>query len=162
MCSLVNLSDRSYEITAEGLAALEAEIAELEGEGRREMADRIRTARAWGDLKENAEYHDAKNSQAHLETKILRLQDRRRSAIVIEAGSTDGTVAMGSTVVARDEESGREKTYELVSATEADPTAGKLSIEAPLARSLMGASEGDVVDFEAPRGTRRLRVISIS
>ena len=156
------MSDRSYEITPAALAALEAELAELEGEGRRQMAERIKTARAWGDLKENAEYHDAKDAQAHLETKILSLQDRRRNAIVVEGGSSDGTAALGCTVVTRDEESGRETTYQLVPATEADPPAGKLSIEAPLAKSLMGASEGDVVDFEAPRGTRRLRVVSVS
>ncbi|MEJ7894262.1 MAG: transcription elongation factor GreA [Solirubrobacteraceae bacterium] len=155
------MSGRSYEITADGLAALEAEIEEIEGPGRRAMADRIRTARAWGDLKENAEYHDAKNAQAHLETKLLRLQDRRRNAIVVEVGKTDGAVALGSTVVARDEASGRETTYVLVTATEAAPTEGKLSIEAPLARSLMGAREGDVVDFEAPRGTRSMRVLSV-
>ncbi|MGI8623670.1 MAG: GreA/GreB family elongation factor [Solirubrobacteraceae bacterium] len=156
------MSERSYEITPEALEALEREIAELEGEGRREMAERIRTARAWGDLKENAEYHDAKNSQAHLETKILRLQDRRRNAIVVEPGVGDGSAAMGSTVAVRDEESGRETTYELVGATEADPAQRRLSIEAPLARSLLGARVNDVVGFEAPRGTRRLRVISVS
>jgi transcription elongation factor GreA len=156
------MSERSYEITPEALAALEAELAELEGEARREMAERIRTARSWGDLKENAEYHDAKDAQAHLETKIRRLQDRRRNAIVVEGGSSDGSAALGSTVVARDEESGRESTYVLVPATEAAPTEGKLSIEAPLARSLMGARPGDVVDFAAPRGTRRLRVVSVS
>ena len=156
------MADRSYEITPDALAALDAELAELEGAGRRAMAERIKTARAWGDLKENAEYHDAKDAQAHLETKILRLQDRRRNAIVVEGGSADGTAALGSTVVARDEDSGRETTYRLVGATEAAPTEGKLSIEAPLARSLLGAREGDVVDFEAPRGTRRLRVLSVS
>ena len=155
------MTDRSYEITTEALAALEAELAELEGPARREMAERIKTARAWGDLKENAEYHDAKDAQAHLETKILRLQDRRRNAILVEVGDTSGTAALGSTVVARDEESGRESTYRLVGATEASPTDGRLSIEAPLAKSLLGASEGDVVDFEAPRGTRRLRIVSV-
>jgi len=155
------MSDRSYEISPKALEALEREIAELEGEGRREMAERIRTARAWGDLKENAEYHDAKNSQAHLETKILRLQDRRRHAVVIEPGAGDGSVALGSRVVVADEESGRETTYEIVSATEADPAAGRLSIEAPIAQSLLGARVGDVVGFEAPRGTRRLRLISV-
>lgn len=156
------MTDRSYEITAEGLAALEAELAELEGEGRNEMAERIKTARAWGDLSENAEYHAAKEAQAHLETNIMRLRDRRRNAIIVEPGSTDGSAALGSTVVTRDEESGRETTYTLVSATEASPTEGKLSIESPLARSLMGAREGEVVAFEAPRGTRRLRVVSVS
>lgn len=155
------MSDRSYEISPKALEALEREIGELEGEGRREMAERIRTARAWGDLKENAEYHDAKNSQAHLETKILRLQDRRRHAVVIEPGAGDGSVALGSRVVVADEESGRETTYNIVSATEADPAAGRLSIEAPIAQSLLGARVGDVVGFEAPRGTRRLRLISV-
>lgn len=156
------MSDRSYEISPEALEALEREIAELEGEGRREMAERIRTARAWGDLKENAEYHDAKNSQAHLETKILRLQDRRRNAVVIEPGEGDGSVALGSQVVVRDEESARETAYAIVSATEADPAAGRLSIEAPLAQSLLGGRADAVVDFEAPRGTRRLRIVSVS
>jgi transcription elongation factor GreA len=154
------VNDRSYEITPSALAALEAELAGLEGAARREMADRIRTARAWGDLKENAEYHDAKDAQAHLETKILRLQDRRRHAIVVEPETGD-VVTLGSTVVARDEESERETTYELVSATEADPAAGRLSIEAPLARSLLGAKAGDVVNFEAPRGARRMRVVRV-
>jgi transcription elongation factor GreA len=126
------------------------------------MAERIKTARGWGDLKENAEYHDAKDAQAHLETKIRLLQDRRRHAIVVEGGTVDGMAALGSTVVARDEESGRETTYELVSATEAAPADGRLSIESPLAKSLLGAREGDVVDFEAPKGVRRLRVVSVS
>jgi transcription elongation factor GreA len=154
------LSDRSYEITPEGLAALEAELAELEGPSRRAMAARIKTAREWGDLKENAEYHDAKDAQAHLETKIKRLQDRRRNAIVVQPSASDGTAKLGSTVVVDDD--GRERTYVLVSATEAAPTEGKLSIESPLAHSLLGAQAGDTVDFEAPRGTRSLRIMSVS
>ena len=152
-------SDRSYEITPEALAALEAELAELEGEGRREMAERIKTARAWGDLKENSEYHDAKNSQAHLETKILRLQDRRRNAVVVEATHGD-TVGLGSTVVVDD--GGRERTYQIASPTDADVAAGKLSLESPLAQSLLGAKAGDEVTFSAPRGARQLRVVSVS
>jgi transcription elongation factor GreA len=155
------VSDPSYEITPEGLKALEAELAQLEGEGRREMAERIKTARAWGDLKENAEYHDAKNSQAHLETKILRLQDRRRNAVVVEAKSGVGA-ALGNTVGTVDEESGKEATYEIVSANEADPKEKRISIESPLARSLVGAKAGDVVNFTAPRGTRRLRITAVS
>ncbi len=151
-------SDRSYEITPEALAALEAELAELEGEGRREMAERIKTARAWGDLKENSEYHDAKNSQAHLETKILRLQDRRRNAVVVEATHGD-TVGLGSKVTVDD--GGRERQYEITSPTEADVAAGKLSLESPLAQSLLGAKVGDERAFEAPRGTRTLKVLSV-
>ena len=78
--------------TAEGLAALQAELAALEGEGRREIAGRIRTAREWGDLKENSEYHDAKNEQAHLETRIARLREKIANAEVVEEAQETGTV----------------------------------------------------------------------
>jgi transcription elongation GreA/GreB family factor len=78
--------DAARHIFREGLAALEAELRELETEGRRAIADRIRTAREWGDLKENAEYYDAKEAQAHLETKILRLRELRHQAVVVEPG----------------------------------------------------------------------------
>ena len=90
-------------ITADGLAELERQLEELEGSGRREIAERIKTAREWGDLKENSEYHDAKNDQAHLETKIARLRERITRASVVETGATDGAVSFGSTVVVRDE-----------------------------------------------------------
>src|ERR1700735_3038054 len=91
-------------IPAEGLEQLNAELANLEGEGRREIAERIKTAREWGDLKENSEYHDAKNDQAHLETKIAKLRERISTAEVVEASqASDGAVAFGSTVVVRDE-----------------------------------------------------------
>ena len=94
--------------TAEGLEALNAELAVLEGEGRREIAERIKTAREWGDLKENSEYHDAKNEQAHLETKIARLREKIADAVIVEeeAGAAEGVVGFGSTVVVRDQEGG--------------------------------------------------------
>src|SRR3982751_6202574 len=110
--------DLRNQMTPEAFAALEAELVQLEGEGRREMAERIKTARAWGDLKENSEYHDAKNSQAHLETRILRLQDRRRNAVVVAATEGGSIARIGSSVTVRDEDSGRETTYELVPATQ--------------------------------------------
>src|SRR5215207_233795 len=108
--------DVSNQITPAGLAALEARLHELETTGRAEMAERLRTARAWGDLKENSEYHDAKNSQAHLETKIQLLRDRRLNAVVVEGGGGTDAVAMGSKVTVRDVETGREQTHEIVSA----------------------------------------------
>src|SRR2546422_1683279 len=97
--------------TAEGLAALERELEALEADGRSEIAERIKTAREWGDLKENSEYHDAKNDQAHLETRIARLRERIASAVVVDemAAATTGTVGFGSTVVVRDHD-GREQT----------------------------------------------------
>ena len=146
-------------ITAEGLEALKAELHELETEGRRDMAERIQAARELGDLKENAEYHIAKEDQAHLETRIKRLQERLRSARVVEApsGATD-KVAFGATVTVVDEESGREATYTIVGPTEAGRASGKLSAESPVARALLGTKVCGVAVVETPRGQRRLRV----
>jgi transcription elongation factor GreA len=148
-------------ISPEGFAALEAELQELETEGRRTIAERIRTAREWGDLSENAEYHDAKEAQAHLETKILRLRELRDNAVVVEPGGAEGEVALGVVVSVRDLDSGREVEHTIVSAAESDPASGKLSIDSPLGRALTGAHEGDEVTFDAPRGQRRLQVVSI-
>jgi transcription elongation factor GreA len=148
-------------ISPDGFAALEAELRELETEGRRAIADRIRTAREWGDLSENAEYHDAKEAQAHLETKILRLRELRDDAIVVEPGGAGGEVALGVAVTVRDLDSGREVEHTIVSAAESDPASGKLSIDSPLGRALTGAREGDEVTFDAPRGQRRLEVVAV-
>jgi transcription elongation factor GreA len=153
--------DVGNQITPKGLAALEAELHALETEGRREMAERLRTARAWGDLSENSEYHDAKNAQAHLETKILRLQDLRRNAVVVEPGAQGGGAGLGVSVTVRDLDSGREATHTLVSAAESDPARGRLSIDSPLGRALAGARAGDEVAFDAPRGRRRLEVVAL-
>jgi transcription elongation factor GreA len=153
--------DASRHISPEGLAALEAELNELETEGRRAIADRIRTARDFGDLKENAEYHDAKDAQAHLETKILRLRELRDNAVVVEPGGEGGAVALGVVVSVRDLDSGREALHTIVSAAESDPASGRLSIDSPLGRALAGARVGDEVSFDAPRGQRRLEVVAI-
>ncbi len=155
--------DARYQITPSALQELEAELEKLETVDRKEMAARIKTAREWGDLKENAEYHDAKNDQGHLETKILRIQDRIRNAIVVEppAAST-GVVTLGSTVVVHDEEKGRDSTYLIVTTQEAAPAEGKLGLDSPIAQALVGAAEGDVVEFRAPKGVRHLRVVKLS
>jgi transcription elongation factor GreA len=143
-------------------AALVAELATLEGAGRRAMADRIKTAREWGDLKENSEYHDAKNDQAHLETKIALLRDRLSRAQVVEAaGGADGVVAFGATVHIRDEE-GREQRFEIVSSQNAAPGEGRLSVESPVARALLGLHAGAEAEVELPRGVRRYTVVSVS
>src|SRR5580700_9030176 len=113
-------------MTAEGLAALHVELATLEGQGRRDMADRIKTARDWGDLKENSEYHDAKNEQAHLETKIARLREKIAAAVVVkETPAAGGVVGFGSTVVVR-EQDGSERAWRIVSSHDADPAEGRL------------------------------------
>jgi transcription elongation factor GreA len=154
--------DARYQITADGLETLKRELETLENEGRREIAERIKIARDFGDLKENSEYHDAKNDQAHLETKIIHLRDRFNNAVIVDSAAGSTQIALGSTVTVRDEESGSESAYELVSATEADIKQGRLSYDSPLARALTGAGVGDVVEFQAPRGTRRLRIVTVS
>jgi len=142
------------QITPEGLSALRAEIEDLETRGRAEMAVRIKAARELGDLKENAEYHIAKDDQAHLETKILRLNQRLRAARVTERSASHEVVAFGSTVTVVDESSGRDMEFTLVGATEADLKTGRLSAESPVARALVGARAGETVKVETPGGQR--------
>jgi transcription elongation factor GreA len=145
-------------ITPAGLRALEAEIAELEGAGRDAMAARINAARELGDLKENADYHIAKDDQAHLETRILRLRQRLRSATVVETKAGAGVVAFGGTAEVLDESTGRVATWTIVGPTEADLAAGKLSAESPVARALVGLAPGDAAEVTTPRGARTYRV----
>ena len=147
-------------MTAAAYAALEAEIAELESEGRREKAEKIGVAREFGDLKENAEYHAAKDDAALLEAKIARLKEQLRSAEIVEAAQA-GAAGMGSTVTYVDEESGRESSHRLVSAREANPADGLLSIDSPVGRALAGAHPGDTRSLETPKGTRTMRVLAV-
>lgn len=145
-------------ITAEGIAALKAEITQLEGPARREMAARIKAARELGDLKENADYHIAKEDQAHLETRIKRLRERLRNAIVVEVDAEVESFAFGRTAEIVDEGSGTVHTWTLVGSTEADLAAGRLSAESPIGRALRDAAIGKTVAVETPRGERAFRV----
>jgi transcription elongation factor GreA len=145
-------------ITAEGLVALRAEIEQLESSGRARMAERIKAARELGDLKENAEYHIAKEDQAHLETKILRLNQRLRAARVVEEDIAPGVVGFGSSVAVIDEATGRSLDLMLVGPTEADLKNGRLSFESPVAQALVGARAGETVMVQTPGGERRYRV----
>ena len=147
-------------MTAEGLEALRAEIARLEGDGRAEIAKQIKTAREWGDLKENGEYHAAKEAQAHLETRIAVLRERLVSARIVEAASGD-EVGFGSTVDVRDEASGKELSYTLVAALDSAPAQGRISVDSPIAAALRGLRPGDVAEVDTPKGVRRLRVVAV-
>jgi transcription elongation factor GreA len=148
------------QITPEGLAELKAELDHLETTRRKEISQRIKIARDFGDLKENSEYHDAKNEQAFLETKILKLRERLHSAVVVE--DEEGAHArFGSTVTLRDEESGKELAYRLVGATEASLAEGKLSVESPVAQAIIGKTAGDRVGVPTPRGDRQYTLISV-
>ena len=137
---------------------MKRELAALEGDGRREIAERIKTAREWGDLKENSEYHDAKNDQAHLETKIARLREKISDAVVVEEApqGAGGVVGFGSTVVVRDQD-GVEQTWRIVSSHDASPREGRLSAESPVAVALLGRAPGEQAAVSLPKGTRAAR-----
>ena len=141
-------------ITAEGIAALREEIEQLEGHARTEMAARIKAARELGDLKENAEYHIAKEDQAHLETKIKRLRGRLRTAVVVEVDGGADRFAFGRTAEVLDEEKGAVNAWTLVGSTEADLAAGRLSAESPIGQALLDAEPGVPVAVETPRGSK--------
>jgi len=148
-------------ITEQGLVDLKAELERLEGEERRTLAERILRARELGDLSENAEYHAAKDDQAHLETRILKLRQRLRNAQVVEVATGSDVVRFGSTVTFVDEGTGKEQTFTIVGTTEQDLKGGKLSAESPIAQALAGAKVDDVVAVETPGGKRDMRVTKI-
>lgn len=148
-------------ITREGIEALRAEIEELEGPRRREMAARIKVAREEGDLKENAEYHVAKEDQAHLETRIKRLRQRLDNAVVVETDGASDRFAFGRTAEVLDETSGDVKKWTLVGSTEADLAEGRLSAESPIGKALLDAPVGERVEVETPKGARAFVVQSL-
>jgi transcription elongation factor GreA len=147
-------------MTAADLEALRAELEQLETEGRAEIASNIKTAREWGDLKENAEYHAAKNAQAHLETRIATLRARIVSAEVVQISSGD-VVGFGSLVTVTDA-SGRSREHRLVAASDADPVQGRLSFDSPVARALTGHRAGETVTVVTPRGPQRLTIDAVA
>jgi transcription elongation factor GreA len=149
-------------MTAEGVERLRTELHRLETEERAKVVEQIKTAREWGDLKENAEYHAAKDAQSRLETRILRLREKLRSAEVVEAGAaTDGTARFGAIVTFEDELGGQTQSVRLVASHDANPSAGALSVESPIGAALNGRGVGQVVEVNAPKGVRRLRITAV-
>jgi transcription elongation factor GreA len=122
------------------------------------MAVRIKSARELGDLKENAEYHIAKEDQALLETKIKRLRGRLVAAVVVEADASTATLGFGRTAEVLDETSGAVHTWTVVGPTEADVAQGRLSSESPVAKALLGRAPGEAVTVDTPRGPRSYRI----
>lgn len=151
----------SISMTADELASLKRELGELESGGRSQIAARIKTAREWGDLKENGEYHAAKEAQAHLETRILRLRDQLRAAVVVEGKTTTDKVAHASVVTVLDVGKDESKRFTIVSPNDAKPSEGLLSAGSPIARALMGRGIGEVVQVATPAGVRELRIDAI-
>ena len=143
-------------LTPEGLEELQAKIERLSTDRRREVAERIKEAREFGDISENSEYDDAKNEQAMLERQIADLEEKLRSASVIDEGAvTTDVVSVGSVVHVKDQKTDKSVKYKIVGSAEANPSEAKLSNESPIGRALTGHKRGDVVTVEAPRGPKK-------
>jgi transcription elongation factor GreA len=141
-------------LTAEGLERLKDELNRLQNVQRREVAQRIKEAREFGDITENSEYDDAKNEQAMLEAKIAQVEDRLRSATVIDAKSVStDTVQVGSVVNVKDEKTGKALKFTIVGSPEAKPPE-RLSNESPVGKALMGHKRNDIVDVPLPNGKK--------
>jgi transcription elongation factor GreA len=150
-------------MTLRGAERLRQELKQLKSEARPNVIKAIAEARSHGDLSENAEYHAAREQQSFIEGRINDLENRLSNAEVIDVTklNANGRVVFGSTVEVEDEDSGAKLTYQLVGDDEADIKHGLLSVSSPIARALIGKSEGDVVDVTAPGGTRSYEIVSV-
>ena len=149
-------------LTREGLANLEEELRILKGEKRKEMADKIKLARSYGDLSENSEYDDAKNEQAILEDRIRNIEATLKNYELIDEDDENvAQVRLASRVKVEMLETGSTREYRIVGANEVDPLAGKISDESPIGAALVGHSVGDVVEATAPAGTITMKILEI-
>jgi len=149
-------------LTREGYEKLKTEIELLSTTKRREIAERIKTAREFGDIAENAEYDDAKNEQMMLEHRIAQLEDRLRAARVIDENEiTADVVSIGSRVRLKDVDANETVEYHIVGSAEANPTEHKLSNESPVGRAIIGRKKGETVEVVAPRGALKFKILDI-
>jgi transcription elongation factor GreA len=150
-------------LTPEGMEALKEKIEFLQTERRREVAERIKEAREFGDISENSEYDDAKNEQAMLEKQIADLEEKLRSASIIDQKNVSSdVVSVGSTVHVKDQKTDKSVKYTIVGAPEANPAEAKLSNESPVGKALLGKKRGDIVEVPVPRGpARQLKITKI-
>ncbi|HEY8443197.1 MAG TPA: transcription elongation factor GreA [Clostridia bacterium] len=151
------------EITAEGKKKLEERLNYLKNVARREVAERIKEAREFGDISENAEYDAAKEEQAMIEGEIFEIENKLRTAVVIEDGQHDvDVVGVGSTVKILDLDLNETFTYKIVGAAESDPDQNKLSKESPVGKALLGHKKNDVVEVTVPSGKIKFKILKIS
>lgn len=153
----------AHPLTTHGAELLRVELKQLKSEDRPRVVKAIAEARAHGDLKENAEYHAAKEQQGFIEGRIKEIEAKLSNAQIIDVTTLNaaGRVVFGATVHLSDEDSGAEVVYQIVGEDEADIRAGKISIGSPIARALIGKEEGDVAEVKAPGGTRSYEVVKI-
>ncbi|MFN2617470.1 MAG: transcription elongation factor GreA [Thermoleophilaceae bacterium] len=154
---------RETVLTPEGLEELKVKISDLQGRRRREVAERIKEAREFGDISENSEYDDAKNEQAMLEKQIADLEDKLRHAVVVDEKKVDtDAVNVGVTVHVKDQKTDKSTKYKIVGSAEANPGENKLSNESPVGKALLGHKRGEIVSVPVPRGpARKLKITKI-
>ena len=154
---------KETQITAEGLQKLEEELAQRKGPIREEIVERLKEARAQGDLSENSEYDQAKEDQGKNESRIVELEQMIKTAVIIDtsASSKEGKVSLGCTVVLKDMETDEEETYTLVGTTEADPFDNKISNESPVGKAVIGKKIGDVVVAVTPAGELSYKILEV-
>ncbi|MEW6724288.1 MAG: transcription elongation factor GreA [Bacillota bacterium] len=156
------MSEKEVILSLEGLRKFEQELEYLKSVKRREVAERIKQAREFGDISENSEYDDAKNEQAFIEGRILTLEKILRNAKLIDEVEVDPDVAnIGSTVKLEDLETGEIEEYTLVSTSEANPAENRISDESPVGKGLMGQRVGQIVEVKVPAGTIKYKVLAI-
>lgn len=150
-------------LTKEGLLKLEEELEELKTIKRKEIADKIKVARGFGDLSENAEYDEAKNEQASIEERIAKIENMLVNAVTIdESEITTDKVSVGSKIIIRDLEDDEDLEYLIVGSAEADPLEGKISNESPVGRAAIGKRKGDILQVETPVGVVEYRIVKIA
>ncbi|KOY80999.1 transcription elongation factor GreA [Lysinibacillus sp. FSL H8-0500] len=159
-------NEKQYPMTAEGKRKLEEELVKLETETRKEIVERIKIARDFGDLSENAEYDSAKEEQAFLEGRISTLKSMIRNAVIISEDETDNSVvSLGKTVtfveIINGKPSTEEESYTIVGSAEADPMEFRISNESPIAKGLLGRGEGEEVAIQTPGGEMKVKILSI-
>lgn len=156
------MAEKETFVTEEGLQKLKDELDYLVTEKRKEVVERIKIARGFGDLSENSEYDAAKDEQAFVEGRINQLEKMIRNAKIIDATKTDqDVVGLGKTVVIEEIPDGDKEEYTIVGSTESDPLSGKISNDSPMAQSLIGHSVGDEVNVQTPGGEIRFKILDI-
>ena len=157
------MATKETQITAEGLKRLEEELAQRKGAIREEIVERLKEARAQGDLSENSEYDQAKEDQGKNESRIVELEQMIKTAVIIDttASGKEGIVSLGCTVVLKDVETGEEQTYAIVGTTEADPFNNKISNESPVGSAILGKKVHDVVVANTPAGELSYQIMEV-
>ncbi|KGE20200.1 transcription elongation factor GreA [Paenibacillus wynnii] len=156
------MSNDEVFLTKEGLAKIEDELKEIKTVKRKELAARLKLAISYGDLKENSEYHSAKNDQSFMETRVMILEKMLRKARVVDELSVDiSVVSMGCVVILNDMEYSEKIEYRIVGAAEADVLDNKISYESPLGKELIGKKVGDIINVNAPMGIIKYELLEI-